>query len=150
MENGSEVFHFWHSVEQKVRGMHCCWTFDHMKLSIYSQVFSRTELLYKCIGIISSPNYSNDVPGIMFPLPLIHFDNMMFGSGATRALPLLMFTAIRRVSMVHARNDGTGNSHLEHSTIACGAAECVEHGCRCIDSRLGRTILRSSGTDTCM
>lgn len=54
----------------------------------------------KKIGIINFPDLTRDVPIKLFPLPLIYVGNMMFGLGGTQALPLPMFTAIRRFSIL--------------------------------------------------
>lgn len=54
----------------------------------------------KQFGVITYADFSTDIPGKLFPLPLMYFGNMMFGLGGTQALPLPMFTAIRRFSIL--------------------------------------------------
>lgn len=78
------------------------WSFPSFWVLSVGQIAAAIIVLYtaKSIGVISFPNYSNEIPRKIFPLPLIHFGNMIFGLGATQALPLPMFTAIRRVSIL--------------------------------------------------
>lgn len=78
------------------------WSFPSFWVLSVGQIAVAIIVLYTArrIGVISFPNYSNEIPRKIFPLPLVHFGNMMFGLGATQALPLPMFTAIRRVSIL--------------------------------------------------
>lgn len=78
------------------------WSFPSFWVLSVGQISAAIVVLYtaKLIGIISFPSYSHEMPNKIFPLPLIHFGNMMFGLGATQALPLPIFTAIRRVSIL--------------------------------------------------
>lgn len=78
------------------------WAFPSFWVLSVGQIAAAIVVLYtgKRIGIISFPSYSHEIPRKIFPLPLIHFGNMMFGLGATQALPLPIFTAIRRVAIL--------------------------------------------------
>ncbi|XP_031618148.1 uncharacterized protein LOC116337610 [Contarinia nasturtii] len=78
------------------------WKFpSFLALSIGQMVAGIVILaLGKQCGIITYADFSSDIPGKLFPLPLMYFGNMMFGLGGTQALPLPMFTAIRRFSIL--------------------------------------------------
>lgn len=51
-------------------------------------------------GKIAYPNCNTQIVRDIFPLPLIHFGNMVFGLGATQALSLPMFSSIRQISVL--------------------------------------------------
>lgn len=67
---------------------------------MFSFLLFNLQSLAKRCGIISYADLSLDIPKKLFPLPLMFFGNMMFGLGGTQALPLPMFTAIRRFSIL--------------------------------------------------
>lgn len=69
-------------------------------LNIFFVLFPTFQSIGKQIGLISYADFSRDIPRKLFPLPLMYFGNMMFGLGGTQALPLPMFTAIRRFSIL--------------------------------------------------
>lgn len=78
------------------------WNFPSFLVLSIGQMLASIILLYigRQIGIVSFPTFTMDTPRKIFPLPLIYFANMMFGLGGTQALPLPMFTAIRRFSIL--------------------------------------------------
>lgn len=78
------------------------WKFpSFLVLSIGQMVAGILVLAFgKRIGLITFADVSLDIPKKLFPLPLIYAGNMMFGLGGTQALPLPMFTAIRRFSIL--------------------------------------------------
>lgn len=71
-----------------------------MSLLIFFVFFSFVQALGKQCGVITYADFSRDILRKLFPLPLMYFGNMMFGLGGTQALPLPMFTAIRRFSIL--------------------------------------------------
>lgn len=78
------------------------WQFPSFLVLSIGQMTAGIVVLYtaKKFGVISFPSFTCDTPRKIFPLPLIYFANMMFGLGGTQALPLPMFTAIRRFSIL--------------------------------------------------
>lgn len=78
------------------------WSFPSFWMLSVGQIGAAIIILYagKQLKIIKFPSFSLDIPMKIFPLPLVHFGNMMFGLGATQALSLPMFTAIRRISIL--------------------------------------------------
>lgn len=76
------------------RLIHCHFDEKKIDFSLYFQS------LGKQLRIISFADFSMDIPRKLLPLPLMYFGNMMFGLGGTQALPLPMFTAIRRFSIL--------------------------------------------------
>ncbi|XP_055315723.1 uncharacterized protein LOC129575755 [Sitodiplosis mosellana] len=78
------------------------WKFpSFLALSIGQMVAGIVILaMLKQCGVITYADFSKDIPKKLFPLPLMFFGNMMFGLGGTQALPLPMFTAIRRFSIL--------------------------------------------------
>lgn len=78
------------------------WSFPSFWMLSVGQIAAAIIILYmgKTLRMIKFPSFSSDIPRKIFPLPLVHFGNMMFGLGATQALSLPMFTAIRRVSIL--------------------------------------------------
>lgn len=54
----------------------------------------------KMFRIVSFSNFSHDLPKKLYPLPILHFGNMVTGLGGTQAMSLPMFTAIRRFSIL--------------------------------------------------
>lgn len=78
------------------------WHFPSFLVISIGQLAAAVSVLY--IGhelrIISIPNYSREIPRKVMPLPLFHFGNMVSGLGGTQAMPLPMFTAIRRFAIL--------------------------------------------------
>lgn len=54
----------------------------------------------KRLRIVSFPDFSRDLPKKLHPLSILHFGNMVTGLAGTQAMPLPMFTAIRRFSIL--------------------------------------------------
>lgn len=78
------------------------WSFPSFWMLSVGQIGAAIIVLLagRQLRIIKFPAFSLDIPIKIFPLPLVHFGNMMFGLGATQALSLPMFTAIRRISIL--------------------------------------------------
>lgn len=78
------------------------WSFPSFLVLSIGQMSAGIVILYagKKLGIVSFPDFTMDMPMKIFPLPLIFFGNMIFGLGGTQALPLPMFTALRRFSIL--------------------------------------------------
>lgn len=74
------------------------WHFPSFLVISIGQLAAAIIVLYvgKQMQIITLPKYSNDIPRKIMPLPFFHFGNMVTGLGGTQAMPLPMFTAIRR------------------------------------------------------
>lgn len=53
----------------------------------------------KQLKLITFPDYSSCIGNKIFPLPLIHFGNMVFGLASTKFIPLPTFTAVRRFAI---------------------------------------------------
>lgn len=56
--------------------------------------------LAKTIGLISFPELSLETAKKVWPLPLFYLGTMVFGLGGTKNLPLPMYTALRRFSIL--------------------------------------------------
>lgn len=54
----------------------------------------------KKLRLLEFPNFDRTTIGKIWPLPLIHVGNMVFGLGGTKELSLPMFTALRRFSIL--------------------------------------------------
>lgn len=78
------------------------WQFPSFLVISIGQLGAAIIVLYigKLLKIVSIPNFTPDIPGKMNPLPFFHFGNMVTGLGGTQAMPLPMFTAIRRFSIL--------------------------------------------------
>lgn len=78
------------------------WHFPSFLVLSLGQLVAGIIVLYigKKLRFISFPDFTSDTPHKLFPLPLIYLGNMMFGLGGTQALPLPMFAALRRFSIL--------------------------------------------------
>lgn len=78
------------------------WQFPSFMVLSIGQMCASIVVLYfgKKMRIVSFPDIGRDTPRKLFPLPLIYLGNMMFGLGGTQALPLPMFAALRRFSIL--------------------------------------------------
>lgn len=78
------------------------WQFPSFLVISIGQLAAAVIVLYigKQINIITFPDYDNTIPRKIIPLPFFHFGNMVTGLGGTQAMPLPMFTAIRRFSIL--------------------------------------------------
>lgn len=54
----------------------------------------------KEVGVVSFPEFSLDIVKKVWPLPLVYLGNLLFGLGGTKKLNLLMFTVLRRFSIL--------------------------------------------------
>lgn len=78
------------------------WQFPSFLVISVGQLAAAVLVLYvgRELKIISFPNYSSDIPRKVMPLPFFHAGNMITGLGGTQAMPLPMFTAIRRFAIL--------------------------------------------------
>lgn len=78
------------------------WHFQSFLVISIGQLAAAVIVLYigKQIKMISFPNFNRNIPRAMMPLPFLHFGNMVTGLGGTQAMPLPMFTAFRRFSIL--------------------------------------------------
>ena len=66
------------------------------------QMFTTVLLLFsaKYLGIVHFPDLSTEVFHKIWPLPLFHLGNMMFGLGGTKNLSLPMLVVLRRFTIL--------------------------------------------------
>ncbi|XP_055297146.1 UDP-sugar transporter UST74c-like [Sitodiplosis mosellana] len=78
------------------------WHFPSFLVISIGQLAAAIIVLYvgKQMDVITFPDFKSDIPRKMMPLPILHFGNMVTGLGGTKAMPLPMFTAFRRVSIL--------------------------------------------------
>lgn len=112
------------------------WAFPSFLMLSIGQMIAAIVLLYtaKKLRIVTFPGLSMDIPRKIFPLPLIYFANMMFGLGGTQALPLPMFTALRRFSILMTMI-------LEYKVLAVRPSRAVQFS---VFSMVGGALLAAS------
>lgn len=78
------------------------WHFPSFLVISIGQLIAAIIVLYigKKTKVISFPEFKCDIPEKLVPLPIFHFGNMMTGLGGTQMMPLPMFTALRRFSIL--------------------------------------------------
>lgn len=78
------------------------WHFPSFLVISIGQLAAAIIVLYvgKQVNVITFPDLKWDLPRQLMPLPIFHFGNMVTGLGSTKALPLPMFTAFRRISIL--------------------------------------------------
>ncbi|XP_055300624.1 UDP-sugar transporter UST74c-like [Sitodiplosis mosellana] len=78
------------------------WHFPSILVISIGQLAAAIIVLYvgKQMDVITFPDFKSDIPRKMMPLPFFHLGNMVTGLGGTQALPLPMFTALRRFSIL--------------------------------------------------
>lgn len=78
------------------------WHFPSFLVISIGQLLAAISVLYvgKLFKVISFPDLQCDIPGKLVPLPVFHFGNMVTGLGGTQMMPLPMFTALRRFSIL--------------------------------------------------
>lgn len=78
------------------------WHFPSFLVISIGQLAAAIIVLYagKQLNVITFPAFKSDIPRKLMPLPIFHFGNMVTGLGSTQTMPLPMFTALRRISIL--------------------------------------------------
>lgn len=78
------------------------WHFPSFLVLSLGQLFAAVLVLYigDQLNIISLTSFNRSIPKRIMPLPIFHLGNMIAGLGATQAVSLPMFTALRRFAIL--------------------------------------------------